>query len=145
MIIRRPGTERADTTFYSPGGAKNPDLYPPFTPQDIREGNRKGKGNESFMQKFTSPDYFPHLRKHQQGGTIDQEESGSTDQLYVDFAIRYLKAKGISEDDMVDNEGGLKDEFLEEISTAINEVDSAWFLGTVSGKSWCNSSVLYRK
>jgi hypothetical protein len=67
------------------------------------------------------------LPSYQQGGTIENEESGSMDQLYVDFAIRYLKAKGISEDSMVDDEGGLKDEFLEEVTTAINEVDSPDF------------------
>ena len=119
MVIRRPNTSSADTTFIPPGYAKDPDLYPTFTPQDIREGNINGRGNGSYLEKF--------IGKHQQGGTVDKKESNSTDQLYVDFAIRYLKAKGISEDNMVDNEGGLKDEFLEEVSTAINEVDSPDF------------------
>ncbi len=125
MIIKNPNTSKADTTFISPGYTKDPDLYPKFTPQDIREGNSKGRGKESYLEKFTSPIYFPHIGKHQQGGKVSNTDASQ--QLYVDFAVRYLKAKGISEDNMVDNEGGLKDEFLEEVSTAISEVDSPDF------------------
>ena len=112
MSIRNPGTNRADTTFTAPSGTT-------YNMNDVRSG----KAPSGYSYKFfkNPAGYF------QQGGTVDKKESGSTDQLYVDFAIRYLKAKGIPEDDMVDNEGGLKDEFLEEVSTAINEVDSPDF------------------
>lgn len=124
MVIRRPGTEKADTTFYSPGGAKNPDLYPPFTPQDIREGNRKGKGNESFMQKFTSPDYFPHLRKYQQGGPVEETND---EMVILDFAIRYLKGLGVSEEELQSGipEQWLEDEeFLSKINAFANDPDA---------------------
>lgn len=112
MSIRNPGTNRADTTFTAPSGTK-------YNMNDVRSGKAPSGYSYKFFEKPVG--YF------QQGGTIDNEESGSMDQLYVDFAIRYLKAKGISEDSMVDDEGGLKDEFLEEVSTAINEVDSPDF------------------
>lgn len=112
MSIRNPGTNRADTTFIAPSGTK-------YNMNDVRSGKAPSGYSYKFFEKPVG--YF------QQGGTVDNEESGSMDQLYVDFAIRYLKAKGISEDSMVDNEGGLKDEFLEEVSTAINEVDSPDF------------------
>jgi hypothetical protein len=112
MSIRNPGTNRADTTFIAPSGTK-------YNMNDVRSGKAPSGYSYKFFEKPVG--YF------QQGGTIDNEESGSMDQLYVDFAIRYLKAKGISEDSMVDDEGGLKDEFLEEVSTAINEVDSPDF------------------
>ncbi len=112
MSIRNPGTNRADTTFITPSGTK-------YNMNDVRSGKAPSGYSYKFFEKPVG--YF------QQGGTVDNKESGSMDQLYVDFAIRYLKAKGISEDSMVDDEGGLKDEFLEEVSTAINEVDSPDF------------------
>lgn len=112
MSIRNPGTNRADTTFTAPSGTK-------YKMDDVRSGKAPSGYSYKFFEKPVG--YF------QQGGTIENEESGSTDQLYVDFAIRYLKAKGISEDDMVDDEGGLRDEFVEEVTTAINEVDSPDF------------------
>jgi hypothetical protein len=112
MSIRNPGTNRADTTFIAPSGTK-------YNMNDVRSGKTPSGYSYKFFEKPVG--YF------QQGGTVDNKESGSMDQLYVDFAIRYLKAKGISEDSMVDDEGGLKDEFLEEVSTAINEVDSPDF------------------
>jgi hypothetical protein len=112
MSIRNPGTNKADTTFITPSGTK-------YKMDDIRSGKAPSGYGYKFFKKPVG--YF------QQGGTVDNEESSSMDQLYVDFAIRYLKAKGISEDNMVDDEGGLKDEFLEEVSTAINEVDSPDF------------------
>ncbi len=112
MSIRNPGTNRADTTFTAPSGTK-------YNMNDVRSGKAPSGYSYKFFEKPVG--YF------QQGGTIENEESGFTDQLYVDFAIRYLKAKGISEDDMVDDEGGLRDEFVEEVTTAINEVDSPDF------------------
>ena len=63
----------------------------------------------------------------QQGGTIDQEESGSTDQLYVDFAVRYLSALGVGETEMVDEEGGLREEYAEAVTVALQEIDSPEF------------------
>ena len=129
MSIRNPGTNRADTTFIAPSGTK-------YNMNDVRSGKAPSGYSYKFFEKPVG--YFQH------GGTVDNEESGSMDQLYVDFAIRYLKAKGISEDSMVDDEGGLKDEFLEEVSTAINEVDSPDF-GNSTVKSWCSSTILYRK
>lgn len=112
MSIRNPGTNKADTTFITPSGTK-------YKMDDVRSGKAPSGYSYKFFKKPVG--YF------QQGGTIENEESSSMDQLYVDFAIRYLKAKGISEDNMVDDEGGLKDEFLEEVSNAINEVDSPDF------------------
>lgn len=109
-VIRNPWTDKSDTTYVTPSGDRFNQFEATRTPS---------------LRSY--PDKFGKYFKHQQGGTIVNEETGSTDQLYVDFAIRYLKAKGVSEDNMVDNEGGLKDEFLEEISTAINEVDSPDF------------------
>lgn len=126
MIIRGIAEEnpsKIDTTFISPGYIKNPDLYPKFTPQDIREGNRKGKGKESYLEKFTSPTYFPHIGKHQQGGKVE----APTDEMYVDFAVRFLNAMGIPKDSMTNESGGLKDEYIEIVSSAIEEVDTPEF------------------
>lgn len=123
MIIKGIAEEnpaKIDTTFISPGYIKNPDLYPKFTPQDIREGNRKGKGKESYLEKFTSPTYFPHIGKHQQGGKVE----APTDEMYVDFAVRYLSKLGVGEEDMVDEEGGLKDEHAEVVTVALQELES---------------------
>lgn len=121
MVIKNPNTSKADTTFIPPGYAKDPDLYPKFTPQDIREG----KGTGSYLEKFTSPTYFPHIGKHQQGGKVSN--SDASQQLYVDFAVRYLKAKGISEEDMVDESGSLNDEYIQEVTSVIGEIDTPEF------------------
>ena len=90
MYIKNPNTSKADTTFYSPGYSKDPDLYPKFTPQDIRSGNKKGRGKESFMRKFQSPEYFPHL-KYQQGGVIGSNE----EEVVIDFVSRFSQMTGI--------------------------------------------------
>lgn len=90
MYIKNPNTSKADTTFYSPGYSKDPELYPEFTPQDIRSGNKKGRGKESFMRKFQSPEYFPHL-KYQQGGVIGSNE----EEVVIDFVSRFSQMTGI--------------------------------------------------
>lgn len=120
MVIKNPNTSKADTTFIPPGYAKDPDLYPKFKPQDIREGNTKGRGNGSYLEKFTSPTYFPHIGKHQQGGKVE----APTDEMYVDFAVRFLSKLGVGKQDMVDEEGGLKDEHTETVTTALQELES---------------------
>lgn len=62
--------------------------------------------------KGTNPyQYFGEgLPAYQQGGKI------SNDELSVYMAVDYLKAKGISEEDMVGEDGGLKPEYIDMVS-----------------------------
>lgn len=114
MYIKNPNTSKADTTFYSPGYSKDPELYPEFTPQDIRSGNKKGRGKESFMRKFQSPEYFPHL-KYQQGGAI--EDLRINDELKLEALFRYFQAKGVPQENLIDPETGSFNADYEEEAT----------------------------
>lgn len=62
---------------------------------------------------------------YQQGGKVSN--SDASQQLYVDFAVRYLKAKGVSEEDMVDESGSLNDEYIQEVTSVIGEIDTPEF------------------
>lgn len=121
MTITNPGTNRADTIFTPPGNRANPDLYPKFTPRDIRLQNKKGVGKESYMQKFTSPNYFSGLKAFQQGGKVEETNQ---EQLILDFAIRYLKGLGVEESVL---QNGIPEENIEDVTNAINEVDTPEF------------------
>lgn len=58
----------------------------------------------------TIPNYSSSVGILQQGGKI------SNDELSVYMAVDYLKAKGISEEDMVGEDGGLKSEYIDMVS-----------------------------
>lgn len=103
--IVNPGTTEPDTLYVRPDGEK-------FKSKDIK----KNPSLQSYPDKFNR--YF----KYQQGGTM--EESGPTDEMYVDFAVRFLSKLGVGEKDMVDEEGGLKDEHAETVTVALQELES---------------------
>ena len=61
----------------------------------------------------------------QQGGTMKQ--GVSQEDLIMDFAIRYLTTMGVAEQDIMDQDGNVNPEYVEEITAAINEVDNPEF------------------
>lgn len=61
----------------------------------------------------------------QQGGTMEQ--GISQEDLIMDFAIRYLTTMGVAEQDIMDRDGNVNPEYVEEITAAINEVDNPEF------------------
>lgn len=61
----------------------------------------------------------------QQGGTMEQ--GVSQEDLIMDFAIRYLTTMGVAEQDIMDQDGNVNPEYVEEITAAINEVDNPEF------------------
>lgn len=61
----------------------------------------------------------------QQGGTMEQ--GVSQEDLIMDFAIRYLTTMGVAEQDIMDRDGNVNPEYVEEITAAINEVDNPEF------------------
>ena len=105
MKVKNPGTTAPDTLYVRPDGEE-------FKSKDIK----KNSSLQSYPNKFNR--YF----KHQQGGKV--EESGPTDEMYVDFAVRFLSKLGVGEEDMVDEEGGLKDEHTETVTAALQELES---------------------
>ncbi len=105
-IITNPLTDKADTTYVSPSGLT-------FDNKFIK----KNPNYQSYLNKFGS--YF----KYQQGGKAEQ----INDQLYVDFAVRYLNARGISEEDMTDETGALKAEYIDDVTTILQEVNTPEF------------------
>jgi len=123
MIIKNPYMQNADTTFYSPGYQANPDLYHPFKPSDIRLQNTLGKGKESYLQKFINPEYFPHIKQHQQGGQVNQDN----EQLMLEFVMDYFAKTGKTQDELIDENGGLKDEYANEATQILQEVNTPEF------------------
>ena len=59
---------------------------------------------------------------YQQGGVIDQ----NNDSLYADFAIRLLRAVGLTEDEILVN-GELNPQYSEMVINSINEIDTPEF------------------
>ena len=113
MSIRNPGTNRADTTFIAPSGTK-------YKMDDVRSGKAPSGYSYKFFKKPVG--YF------QQGGTIDMNnESEDREQLIVNFAAELLKASGLNEEDIVDDEGNIKEEYAGFLVDAISEVDSPEF------------------
>ena len=94
MKIKNPDTNKADTTFIQPNGQKPTTNLP------------------NYKDKFTR--YF----KYQEGGKLGREE------LIMDFALRYLKALGKSEEEL---KGGLDPESEGLVVNAIKSVDSPEF------------------
>ena len=99
--IKYPGTTRPDTSYVRPDGER-------FKSKDIK----KNPSLQSYPNKFNR--YF----KYQQGGKVE----APTDEMYVDFAVRFLSKLGVGEQDMVDEEGGLKDEHAEDSYSCFTRV-----------------------
>lgn len=55
------------------------------------------------------------------------EQGISQEDLIMDFAIRYLTTMGVAEQDIMDRDGNVNPEYVEEITAAINEVDNPEF------------------
>ena len=105
-VIRNPWTDKADTTYIAPTGAR-------FGPSRVIEA--------PYLQSY--PDKFGKYFKYQQGGKVESP----SDEMYVDFAVRYLSALGVGETEMVDEEGGLREEYAEAVTVALQEIDSPEF------------------
>lgn len=105
-VISNPWTDKADTTYIAPTGAR-------FGSSRIIEA--------PYLQSY--PDKFGKYFKHQQGGKVES----ANDEMYVDFAVRYLSALGVGETEMVDEEGGLREEYAEAVTVALQEIDSPEF------------------
>ncbi len=108
--IVNPLTPKADTIYTMPSGDRV------TSPEDLARYKYKFKLLDSLASK------------KQEGGTIDMnDESEDREQLIVNFAAELLKASGLNEEDIVDDEGNIKEEYAGFLVDAISEVDSPEF------------------
>lgn len=132
-IIRKYGTEgleRIRNTTYD--GGVLPELTVAAKRLTPKNNNTPKVRTTSILHRLKNwPGYSIGLVSpqkmygYQQGGKVSN--SDASQQLYVDFAVRYLKAKGVSEEDMVDESGSLNDEYIQEVTSVIGEIDTPEF------------------
>lgn len=132
-IIRKYGTEgleRIRNTTYD--GVVLPELTVAAKRLTPKNNNTPKVRTTSILHRLKNwPGYSIGLVSpqkmygYQQGGKVSN--SDASQQLYVDFAVRYLKAKGVSEEDMVDESGSLNDEYIQEVTSVIGEIDTPEF------------------